>query len=684
MRLFTFFVCLLLSLTGFAQNNPPVAVNDTIYVGFNDSLFFQAQNNSFPDLLYSNDSDPNSNNIFIDTAFYTGQALFYFTKVSTTLNLGSVRFTYKPPLNYIGIDSAKYILKDNGAPVMYDTATVYFFVKHSEYEQIDLNNIRANVSLRRLFSSGFSTHGFEVPKGSNLNTIFAANLWLGGKNQNNLHLNADTYGPGNTFNPQTSFVSRSGPIMTPNFYEMYSYKWDRFWKVTNIEIQYHINNWNNSGYQPIEVIKNWPAHGDVGKGQATNLAPFVDSNSDGIYNPLDGDYPKIKGQQAIYYIYNDHNNYSQTGGNTMGSEVHYMAYAYSCASDSAINNTIFLDYTIYNRSNLTYDSTYVGMWTDMDIGDAPDDRIGCDVNRSSFYGYSQIDTSQLSYKNHPPAQGVVFLKGAKQDNDGIDNNFGIAANETINGLGFGDGIADNEYWGMEYFKPYSIGATSQGDPNSSSSFYYYLTNKWLDASLMVYGGTGHYSSGGTVPAKFMFPDSSDSYFYGTNGLAQPSWSEISAGTFSGDRRAVGSTGPFTFEPDSSVSITLAFVFGRDYQTTGSFAGIEVMKERIDSIRSYYLTDFTSVCGGTLSVAEEVEQNNIKIFPNPFNNQFTINYELENNTAQIAVYSVVGEKIKTQTINQNSTVVDLNNQPNGFYFITITDGNKKISQKIVKQ
>lgn len=68
---------------------------------------------------------------------------------------------------------------------------------------------------------------------------------------------------------------------------------------------YHQNNRASSGYQPIEVIANWPAHGDVSKGQAYYLAPFVDNNNDGDYNPLDGDYPKIKGQQAIYYIYND-------------------------------------------------------------------------------------------------------------------------------------------------------------------------------------------------------------------------------------------------------------------------------------------------------------------------------------------------------------------------------------------
>ena len=204
---------------------------------------------------------------------------------------------------------------------------------------------------------------------------------------------------------------------------------------------------------------------------------------------------------------------------------------------------------------------------------------------------------------------------------------------------------------------------------------------------MVYGGNGHVNTGGTTPAKYLFPDSSDSYFYGTGGTSQLPWSELNAspgGNPPGDRRGVGSTGPFTFEADSSISVTLAFVFGRNYQDTGNVAGVVVMQERIDSIRHYYATDYSSVCGGTLNIAKNAQQNQLLIFPNPFNNQFKVNYVLENNTAQLVVYNVLGKKVSTQTTSTNSTVVDLSNQPNGFYLITLTDGNKKLHQKIVKQ
>lgn len=690
-------VSLLLTLSSYSQNNAPFAVNDTFYTTFNDSLNFFILSGSTtagnPNFLI-NDNDPNGNDIIIDTAIYNGLGVFSIVTDTITSTLYRSIINYLPQLNYYGIDSFQYIIKDNGAPIMYDTAMVYFKVKHQEFEQLDLNNINARLGLYGLFqdvSNGLPA--FEVPKRTNQNdpkytTIFAANLWIAGKHQDSVFANCETYGnslASNNF--YTSFASRSGPIMDTAFYQEYDYKWDRLWKITNNDINYHRNNWNNTGYQAIDVIENWPAHGDTTKGQAYYLAPFIDNNGDGIYNPYDGDYPKIKGQQAVYFIYNDVRAISGSGG-SMNTEVHYMAYAYNCPSDSAINNTIFLDYTIYNRSNLTYDSTYIGMWADLDIGNYGDDYVGCDVARSTFYGYNGDANDEGAYGLYPPAQGVTFLKGAKQDNDGIDNPFTPIIQNVLDssgtpyaglGTGFGDGIIDNEHWGMEHFIYYNNSGGNQGDPQSETEYYNYLKGFYRDSTQFLWGGIG-----GTVPAKYTVPGDSDPLWYGTGGIvATPAtWSETWAG---GDRRGMGSTGPFTFEPGSSIEITLAFVFGRDYQTTGAQAGVIVMQERIDSIRSYYLTDFVSVCGGTLNISrKEKKENSLLVYPNPFNNEITINYNLQNSSATLTIYNLIGKKIMIQNIDQKTSTIDLSKHPNGIYFVTITDGHNRVSKKVIKQ
>ncbi len=687
-----------LTVNSFGQNNTPIAIHDTLYINFNDSAILNSPGSAN---LYLNDSDLDNDNLFIDTAIYNGQGSFIFKTLITSSTTSFIRIVYKPPFNFVGIDSAIYILKDNGIPVKYDTATIYFYVKHQEFEFLDLNNINARLGLYSLFQDqANSIGGFEAPKGDTTSTIFAANLWLSGKNLDSAYANCETFGNlMASYNSFTSFYSRTGPIMDSIYYpkhpKSYDYKWDRLWKINAWDIDDHINNWNTTGYQAIEVIENWPAHGDITKGQAYYLAPFIDNNNDGFYNPYDGDYPKIKGQQAIYNIYNDIRWQANTD-KPMKSEVHYMAYAYNCPSDSAINNTIFLDYTIYNRSNLTYDSTYVGFWADFDIGGSTDDFVGCDVNRSTFYAMNGDNADEggngvKGFGNYPPAQGVTFLKGAKQDDDGIANNFGINNNETINGLGFSDAIIDNEYWGMEHFMSYNIGNgqhIGDGDPTIHSQYYNYLKGFWRDNTQMVYGGNGHIGGGGTIPAKYIYPNNSDSYLYGTYGITpSPSnWSETSNVNFPGDRRGLGSTGPFTFQPGEKIELTLAFVFGRDYQNTGAQAGVVVMQERVDSIRSYYLNDFTNTaCGLALSIDKnELEDNILTIYPNPFNNQITINYELKNSQAQLKVFNGVGKLVKEVVLKNNQTTIDLSQQANGIYFIQLTDGKNRLTKKVVKQ
>jgi len=241
---------------------------------------------------------------------------------------------------------------------------------------------------------------------------------------------------------------------------------------------------------------------------------------------------------------------------------------------------------------------------------------------------------------------------------------------------------------------YNIGGGVQGSPTSEKDYYNLLSGKWNDDSQMVWGGSGHSQTGGTTPSKYLFPGNSDPLLYGTKGISPPpsNWSEFNGATGglpnnSGDRRGVGSSGPFTFLAGSSVEIDLALVFGRGVTGSGLQAGVSAMQEAIDTVRSQYLLGITSGCADGVSTNItniKSDKNTLIIYPKPFNNQFTINYKLESNDALIEIYSVVGKKIKTQTINQNSTVVDLNNQPDGFYFVTITDGNKKLSQKIIKQ
>ena len=327
-----FFACYM-----YGQNNSPIALSDSIYLDVNDSISFT----NVVGKILVNDSDPDFNAIVVDTALYSGNGYFNFYAITPSHT--SVRFDYKPALNFWGKDSVQYIIRDNGVPIKYDTAYIYFFVKYVS-TQLDLNNINAKIGFRSLFKSENPDGGFEAPKGSNRHSFYAANLWLSGKNQDSIYANVQTFG--NTNFIITESEERAGPIMDSVYYNFgYDEKWDRVWKVNFSDIINHHANWDKPTYVVPQVFLDWPAHGDTTKGQAFYLAPFVDNNGDGIYNPYDGDFPKIKGQQAVYFIYNDER-ITTMSSRPMSSEVHGMAYAYNCVSDSAIKQYNF--YRLYS------------------------------------------------------------------------------------------------------------------------------------------------------------------------------------------------------------------------------------------------------------------------------------------------------------------------------------------------
>ncbi|MBW6484503.1 MAG: T9SS type A sorting domain-containing protein, partial [Vicingaceae bacterium] len=107
-----------------------------------------------------------------------------------------------------------------------------------------------------------------------------------------------------------------------------------------------------------------------------------------------------------------------------------------------------------------------------------------------------------------------------------------------------------------------------------------------------------------------------------------------------------------------------------------------------SIRSYFLDDFQSVCGGALinsiNDGKGMTEKQMLIYTNPFTQNFTIEYKTENQSANLLIYNLMGVKVADQTINSSKTVVDLSKVSNGIYFVVIQDGNNKLHQKIVKQ
>jgi hypothetical protein len=504
---------------------------------------------------------------------------------------------------------------------------------------MEFNNVRGLVetggSLWQDRANGSAS--YEVPKGSNKFVLYSGALWMGGTDVNGqLKLAAHMFRQGNDFwaGPLGDLIDGTGnydPFVVQNaaleLYKDYGaaeiipsecLKYDRFYTIRKAEVRQFISWWNcDQGLtapedcegvekpddEVMDRIINWPAHGDVTLGEDFYLAPFFDNSTEanqanGLYDPInDGDYPwydiedeidcrndrrvTLFGDETHWWVFNDKGNiHTETGGDPIGMEVR--AQAFSFATDDAINDMTFYNYELINRGTQTLFNTYFGQWVDSDIGQANNDFVGCDVNRGLGFGYNGESTDQGQggqdpYGASPPAIGVDFFEGPYQDNDGIDNAIGIGSNEALNGIGYGDGVADNERFGMRRFVYHNIGGGPTGDPNNATDYYLYLQGIWQNGQQMVYGGNG-FNTGTTLPTDFMFPADTDDQFWGTGGIDPGfAWSEVTEGNPVGDRRFIQSAGPFVLVPGAVNNITVGVVYGRNTAETDLEASVRAMK-----------------------------------------------------------------------------------------------------------
>ena len=406
---------------------------------------------------------------------------------------------------------------------------------------------------------------------------------------------------------------------------------------------------------------------DDPEGIAYYLAPFYDADGDGEYVPENGDYPYydisnelchtkiptmeeerfgtmygsiladqvLKGDQTLWWIFNDKGAaHTESGGQAIGIEVRAQAFAF--ATNDEINNMTFYSYEIINRSTYTLTGTYFSPWTDVDLGYGYDDYVGCDVARGLGYGYngSYIDGSgePEAYGAQPPALGIDFFQGPYMDADGIDNpkyQFEVQAvfdhidpvtqdsvftydtlnatqmvDESINGVNFGNGIIDDERFGMRRFVYHNNSSADNGDPNTAPQYYNYLRGIWKNGAKMRYGGDAFSSSDVVGPeCDFMFPGDSDPWNWGTGGNIPNGgfntngkfWTEEQCGNAPNDRRFMQSAGPFTLEPGAVNYITFGVPWARA-TSGGAWASVELLRVVDDKCQALFDNCFKVIDG----------------------------------------------------------------------------------------
>lgn len=143
-------------------------------------------------------------------------------------------------------------------------------------------------------------------------------------------------------------------------------------------------------------------------------APFIDKDGNGVYDP-DKDVPGMSEDpsQTIWAVANDLSEAATTYMyGALPMQIEYQATYWAYKTSGALGNTLFRKYLIINKNTAAFDSMYLCMWSDPDLGGAFDDFAGVDTVLSLGYVYNAVAYDDI-YKDTPPAAGFDFFQGPR-------------------------------------------------------------------------------------------------------------------------------------------------------------------------------------------------------------------------------------------------------------------------------
>ena len=263
----------------------------------------------------------------------------------------------------------------------------------------DPNNISTWLFNTGIFNQDLrspNTPGFEWPKGTGKFAVFTTGLCVGAYVNNQLREAMGSY-KGEYAPGYVAIVSGLPVAMTNSDFKIY--------KVKRGDNMYNNPDWLNWGLM-------------VPYG-----APYIDVNHNGVYEPAI-DTPGIRGAvQTLFACLTDgfpeeHKIGEGFGGGTLPLfvETHWTAWGYD---NPGLENMQFLKWDIINKNTVCWDSVYMAVVADPDIGYPNDDYIGCDTARNMGYCYNASnmdgDGSGITYGADPPAVGFALLNCGRQN-----------------------------------------------------------------------------------------------------------------------------------------------------------------------------------------------------------------------------------------------------------------------------
>lgn len=507
---------------------------------------------------------------------------------------------------------------------------------------LDINQIRARQMLNgdMWYNTSIDRPAVECPKGSNKHASAASGIWMGGFDRSSGILKgaATLYGSeGVDFHP--------GPLDATGTCDPASAEeWNRFWKIDAAQIKTFLALSPKTTATIPDVILEWPAKGNIyATGSTgtklnitTDMAPFVDVDKDGIYNPLAGDYPQMKGDQMIWSVMNDNTKiHAVSRAQPMQVEIHATSYAYD--RSSAVGRMAFYEYEVYNKSKSPLDSFVFALWSDIDLGNPFDDALAIDATHRMVVAFNPAGDGPYganSYGNNSPLSATAFLEMP-------GDNYPSAMQKTTSFTYF-EGMASGKYRA----------------PKAMPEFYNYMTGRNADGDPMEYG-TGR-----------------NRYFYDMNA----SWNPCDTLNVVMDRRYIMATTPSnSFNPGTSKKIAFALMVT---DTTPHICPDLGFKDITDMANTALEVYYNPSLGNK---EYPTPKSVLNVYPNPAQSILYVGVAQISGKETIRVVDALGKTIVLPVVRNSSQFeISIHALAPGIYSVQYDNGEQLSSQTFVKK
>jgi len=247
-------------------------------------------------------------------------------------------------------------------------------------------------------------------------------------------------------------------------------------KMSGAEIKDHAAAYRQNNYTPTENILNWP-----GSINGNNYAAFVDFNNNAVYEPQNGDYPLIRGDQSFVRVENDKQTTNRNSTmQPVGIEAVQNFFIFPNAGDPIMDNVLGFRWVLKNVSGKDWDTVLAGVNFHGSV--SANNYISTDVDNNAMMIYAKDNTARQF-------ASVVLL---------------------------------NQKLSSSHYYTNSVG-NQNGIPSKNADFVNYINGRWINGKNLTRGNTG---VDGINRTNFVFPNTT---------LSDTAWNEDAEGNLSGNR-----------------------------------------------------------------------------------------------------------------------------------------------------